>query len=289
MPPMSQPVSLAPKSSPCSLRRSQPKHSQITPPARAASRSIIRYGIGYDNIDLEAARAGGVRVGYVPDYCTDEVAEHTCAAALTLLRKLTALDASVRDGAWKPAEIAQPMKPLSEVRFGFFGFGKIGRAVHRRLKGFGFAFQAADPALAPAAAADLGIKLVEPERLFAECDVVSLHAPSTPSTYRFVSAERLASMMNHAVLVNCARGSLVDEDALAAALTSQSIGGAALDVFDTEPLPASSLLRHAPNLLLSPHAAWYSDAAIERLQRFVAEDIRRALDGQAPRRPVPGP
>ena len=253
----------------------------------ADAATIIRYGIGYDNIDLEAAKASGVRVGYVPDYCTDEVAEHSSAAALTLLRKLTALDASVRAGAWKSAETAKPMKPLAEVRFGFFGFGQIGRAVHARLKGFGFAFQAADPALTPEAAADLGIELVGPDKLLAECDVVSLHAPSTPSTHHFVNAERLASMKSHAVLVNCARGSLVDENALAAALTSHSLGGAALDVFNTEPLPATSPLRDAPNLLLSPHAAWYSDAAIERLQRYVAEDIRRALDGRAPRRPVP--
>lgn len=255
----------------------------------ADAATIIRYGIGYDNIDLKAARASGVRVGYVPDYCTDEVAEHTCAAALALLRKLPALDASVRAGAWKPAEIAQPMKPMAEVRFGFFGFGQIGRAVHARLKGFGFAFQAVDPALTSEAAADLGIALVDPETLFVECDVVSLHAPSTPSTHHFVNAERLASMKSHAVLINCARGSLVDEEALAAALTAHSIGGAALDVFSTEPLPATSPLRDAPNLMLSPHAAWYSDAAIERLQRYVADDIRRALEGLAPRRPVPDP
>ncbi len=251
--------------------------------------TIIRYGIGYDNIDLSAARAKGVRVGYVPDYCTDEVAEHASAAVLALLRKLPALDASVRAGDWKPAEVAQPMKPLAETRFGFFGFGKIGRAVHQRLKGFGFAFQAADPALAPGAAADLGIELMTPEALFAKSDVLSLHAPSTPLTYQYVNAERLATMMNHAILVNCARGSLIDEDALAAALAANTIGAAALDVFNTEPLPETSPLRDAPNLLLSPHAAWYSDAAIERLQRFVAEDIRRALDGQAPRQPVPSP
>jgi D-3-phosphoglycerate dehydrogenase len=261
------------------------------PTAAAAVRpgaTVIRYGVGYDNIDLGAARAAGLRVGYVPDYCTAEVAEHTVAAALALLRKLPQLDASVRRGDWGAVKVAQPMKPFAETVFGFFGLGQIGRAVLARLSGFGFRMIAADPVLTEADAAALGVRRVSAETLIAEADVIALHAPATAETTGFFDAARLARMQPHAVIVNAARGPLVVEADLAAALKAGVIGGAALDVFATEPLPATSPLRDAPNLLLTPHAAWYSDAAIGRLQGLVAEDIARALRGQGPRRPVPG-
>ena len=261
------------------------------PAAAAAVRpgaTVIRYGVGYDNIDLGAARAAGLRVGYVPDYCTDEVAEHTVAAALALLRKLPQLDGSVRRGEWAAVKAARPMKPFAETVFGFFGLGQIGRAVLARLGGFGFRFVAADPALTEADAAALGVRRVSAEALIAEADVIALHAPATAETTGFFDAARFARMQRHAVVVNAARGPLIVEADLAAALKAGVIGGAALDVFATEPLPAGSPLRDAPNLLLTPHAAWYSDSAIGRLQGLVAEDIARALRGQGPRRPVPG-
>ena len=261
------------------------------PTAAAAVRqgaTVIRYGVGYDNIDLGAARTAGLRVGYVPDYCTAEVAEHTVAAALALLRKLPQLDASVRRGDWGAVKVAQPMKPFAETVFGFFGLGQIGRAVLARLSGFGFRMIAADPVLTEADAAALGVRRVSAEVLITEADVIALHAPATADTTGFFDAARLARMQPHAVIVNAARGPLIVEADLAAALKAGVIGGAALDVFATEPLPADSPLRDAPNLLLTPHAAWYSDAAIGRLQGLVAEDIARALRGQGPRRPVPG-
>lgn len=261
------------------------------PAAAAAVRpgaTVIRYGVGYDNIDLGAARAAGLRVGYVPDYCTDEVAEHTVAAVLALLRKLPQLDASVRRGDWAAVKVARPMKPFAETVFGFFGLGQIGRAVLARLSGFGFRFVAADPALTEADVVALGVRRVSAETLIAEADVIALHAPATAETTGFFDAARFARMQPHAVIVNAARGPLVVEADLAAALKAGVIGGAALDVFATEPLPAGSPLRDAPNLLLSPHAAWYSDAAIGRLQGLVAGDIARALRGEGPRRPVPG-
>lgn len=249
--------------------------------------TVIRYGVGYDNIDVAAARAAGLKVGYVPDYCADEVADHTAAAALALLRKLFPLDASVRRGEWAAVKVARPIRPFAETVVGFFGLGAIGRGVLARLKGFGFRFIAADPGLTEAAAAGLGVEKVEADRLFAEADLVSLHAPATPATVGFVNAARLATMKPDAVIVNSARGNLIVEADLAAALVAGRIGGAALDVFGTEPLPAESPLRGAPNLILTPHAAWYSDAAIGRLQGLVAEDIARALRGEGPRRPVP--
>jgi D-3-phosphoglycerate dehydrogenase len=263
--------------------------AQFTAKAAAAlapGATVIRYGVGYDNIDLAGAKAAGVQVGFVPDYCTDEVADHTAACALTLLRKLKVLDSSVRDEEWAAVKYCKPMKPFMETVYGFFGFGQIGRAVHQRLRGFGFRFMAWDPALSGSQVAELGVELVDADRLFRSCDIISLHAPITKATDGFVNAARLASMQRHAVIVNSARGRLINESDLANALKVGQIGGAALDVFEVEPLPANSPLRDAPNLLLSPHAAWYSDAAISKLQRLVANDIRRALAGEPPRCPV---
>jgi D-3-phosphoglycerate dehydrogenase len=248
--------------------------------------TVIRYGVGYDNIDLNAARSHRLQVGYVPDYCADEVAEHTVSAALTLLRKLPALDASVRGGDWAAARVCRPMKPFADTVFGFFGLGQIGRSVLKRLSGFGFRFIASDPMLSASDAAALGVQPVGTDELIRRADVLCLHAPATPDTIGFFNAERLASMQPHAVIVNSARGQLIREDDLADALARGVIGGAALDVFNIEPLPADSPLRSAPNLLLTPHAAWYSDAAIARLQGLVAEDVTRALRGEAPRKPV---
>jgi len=255
--------------------------------AVAPGATVIRYGVGYDNIDVTAARAAGLKLGYVPDYCTDEVADHTAAALLALLRRLPMLDSSVRRGEWAAVKAARPLKPFGETLVGFFGLGAIGRAVLARLRGFGFGFLAADPGLSPGDAAALGVTLVPAAELFARADAVSLHAPATAGTTGLVDAALLAVMQPHAVLVNAARGPLVVEADLAAALERGVIGGAALDVFGTEPLPADSPLRGAPNLILTPHAAWYSDAAIGRLQGLVAGDIARALRGEAPRRPVP--
>ena len=257
--------------------------------ALAPGATIIRYGVGYENIDLAGANAAGVQVGFVPDYCTDEVADHTAASALTLLRKLKILDSSVRNGEWAAVQHCKPLKPFSESVYGFFGFGQIGRAVHLRLQNFGFRFMASDPALSSSQAAALGVELVDLDTLFRSSDIVSLHAPVTKTTDGFVNASRLASMQRHAVIVNSARGRLINENDLANALKLGVIAGAALDVFEVEPLPPNSPLRDTPNLLLSPHAAWYSDAAIGKLQQLVADDIRRALTGQPPRCPVPSP
>jgi len=256
-------------------------------PAAAAAMqkggTVIRYGVGYNNIDLAACAAHGLRVGYVPDYCADEVAEHTAAMALAMLRKLPMMDASVRRGEWAAVKVAKPMKPFGQTRFGFFGLGQIGRAVLTRLRGFGFHFMAHDPGVT---AMD-GVEMVSAAELLARADIISLHAPATPVTTEYFNAARLATMQPHAMIVNSARGQLIVEADLADALTRGVIAGAALDVFHVEPLPADNPLRQAPNILLMPHAAWYSEVAIHRLQELVAEDIARALRGEGPRKPVP--
>lgn len=254
--------------------------------AVAPGATIIRYGVGYDNIDIAAATAAGLKVGYVPDYCAEEVADHTAAMALSLLRKLSALDNSVRAGEWAAVKYARPLKPFCDTVFGFFGLGQIGQAVLGRLKGFGFQFIVSDPGLDPAKATALGVTLVSAETLLETADIISLHAPGTPQTTGFFNAARLASMQSHALIVNSARGQLICEDDLAEALKNGVIAGAALDVFCEEPLPIGSALRDAPGLLLTPHAAWFSDAAIDKLQGLVAQDISRALNGELPRKPV---
>ena len=149
-------------------------------------------------------------------------------------------------------------------------------------------FKAFDPALSKEDAASQGIAICPADELFATSDLISLHAPANKMTTNFVNAERLKTMRPNAMIVNAARGQLIVEDDLAAALKAGTIAGAALDVFHKEPLVMESPLREAPNLLLTPHAAWYSDAAIGKLQGLVANDIARALNGEDPRRPVPG-
>lgn len=248
--------------------------------------TVIRYGVGYDNIDLEAAKKAGLKVGYVPDYCIDEVAEHSCAAAMALLRKLVPLDASVRAGEWAAVKHAKPIKPFAETTFGFFGMGQIGQRILTRLKGFGFSFIVADPGLSEKQAEKMGAALVDEDTLLTNADIISLNAPATGKTTNFFNAARLARMRPHAMIINSARGQLIVENDLADALEKGLIGGAAIDVFQAEPLAMSSLLRKAPNLLLTPHVAWYSEAAINRLQGFVAQDITRALNGDLPRKPV---
>jgi D-3-phosphoglycerate dehydrogenase len=259
--------------------------AKLAPGAR-----VVRYGVGYDNIDILAAARLGVEVAYVPDYCTDEVADHTATLLLAALRKLSSLDASIRRGEWAAVAVCKPMPPFRQSMVGFLGLGRIGRAVMERLRPFGFSFLVFDPALPEADLALLGAqKAATSDDLFSAVDALTLHAPSTPATRHIVNRAALSRMKSGAVIVNTARGDLVDAKALAEALQNGEIGGAALDVFEQEPLSADSVLRTAPNLHLSPHAAWYSDVSIKRLQALAADEVRRALAGEPMRRPVPSP
>lgn len=247
---------------------------------------IVRYGIGLDNIDLQAAQARGVKVAYVPDYATGEVADHTAALILTMLRCVVPLDRSVRDGKWDAVGVAGALRAFPETVVGFIGFGRIGREVLARLKPFGFKGIVADPYADVAALADLGVEAVDLDTLFERADVITLHCPLTPETRHVVNAERLMRKSGRSALVNTARGGLVDPAALAGALSSGQLRSAALDVFEAEPLPLDSPLRDCPNLILTPHAAWYSTSAIERLQGLTADEVRRHLTGQPMRRPA---
>lgn len=255
--------------------------------ALAPNAAIVRYGIGLDNIDLEAAHERGIKVAYVPDYATGEVADHTVALTLALLRKLPQLDQSVRKGSWDAVGIAKPVRSFAESSVGFVGFGRIGREVQARLRSFGFTGMVADPFVDATALASLNARSVDLDTLFSTADVITLHAPLTPATHHIVNAQRLAQMKPTAILVNTARGALIDAVALTEALESKRIAGAALDVFEHEPLPADSGLRRFPNVILTPHAAWYSTRAAEKLQVLAADEVDRHLSGQPVRCAAP--
>jgi D-3-phosphoglycerate dehydrogenase len=264
---------------------------QFAPLTRAAIAGLapgataIRYGVGYNNFDVAALNDHAIKAAYVPDYCTAEVADHTAASILALLRKLPALDASVRKGDWAAVAVSRPLKSFAQTTIGFLGFGRIAQEVASRLAPFGFQFIAHDPYFAGSFPR---LTLVDLPTLLAQSDALTLHAPATPETTGIINAPNLSRMKPTAVLVNTARGDLIVEPDLAAALTAGNLAGAALDVFQTEPLPADNPLRQAPNLLLGPHAAWYSDVAVDRLQSLVADEITRALTGRGVRKPIPG-
>jgi D-3-phosphoglycerate dehydrogenase len=253
----------------------------------APNAAIVRYGLGLDNIDVRAAQRRGVRVAYVPDYATGEVADHTVALILAALRKVVLLDRSVREGKWDPVGVYGPMPCLSQCTAGFVGFGRIGREVHARLRPFGFTTVVSDPFADEVSLLAAGARAMDLESLLAIADVVSLHAPLTPASQYLVDATRLKLMKSTAVIVNTARGALIDTAALEEALSENRIGGAALDVFEEEPLPESSRLRLYSNVILTPHAAWYSAQSASRVQAMAADEVERHLSGRPARCPAP--
>jgi D-3-phosphoglycerate dehydrogenase / 2-oxoglutarate reductase len=238
--------------------------------ALPSNATVIRYGVGVDNIDLVAAKELGVQVANVPDYCLDEVADHTVAMMLSLLRKLVPLEKEMRAGGWNGIGVSRPILPLNRTTIGFVGLGRIGRAVLERLRPFGCHFMASDPMLTTKKATELGVEACSLEKLLTESDAISLHSPLTPATRYLINAARLATM----------KGGLIDTQALARALSAGTLGGAALDVFETEPLEPDSPLRDLEQVRLTPHMSWYSEDSMERLQRLAAEEAVRALNGE---------
>ena len=267
------------------IQRAQfgPKSAEAVKP----SATIIRYGVGYDTIDLVAAKNHRLKVGYVPDYCADEVAEHTAALILTMLRRIVILDSSIRNGEWSVIKHATSIKSCQNTIIGILGMGNIGRTVKRKLDGFGFQFLCSDPYLSPDQ--NLDVELTDPDKMIKQADVLTLHVPASKDTIGIINSKKLSEMKSSAIIVNTSRGSLIVEDDLVKALSNNEIAGAALDVFEEEPLPNNSPLRHAPNCVITPHAAWYSETSIGNLQKLVSMDITRALKNLEPRRPVPLP
>lgn len=245
----------------------------------ARCKVIVRYGIGYDNVDIAAAKARGIPVCNVPDYGVHEVAEHAVSMAVALARQLPSIDARLRAGTWKITPDRQ-MPSLREMTFATAGFGRIARSAHHMIRGFGGKRIAYDPFVPADVMAMEGVEKVEIDDLFTRADLVSLHLPLTAETKHFVNAERLKEMKPTAIIINTARGPLIDTVALAAALKNYQIAGAGIDVFETEPLPADHPLRSAPRAILTSHVAWYSESSIPRLQRLAGEEVVRGLKGE---------
>jgi D-3-phosphoglycerate dehydrogenase len=235
-------------------------------------RVLGRYGVGLDNIDLRAAERRGLSVVNVPDYCTDEVADHTLGLVLCLTRGLVSLDRAVRRGIWD-FRVAGEVRRTSGLRLGIVGFGRIGRAVSRRALASRFQVVAYDPAFTQAE----GVSFSTFSTLLATSDVITLHAPLNPSTRNLIDASAFASMKPGALFVNTARGGLVDQRALTDALASGHLGGAALDVLEPEPISLDDPLLGFPNVILSSHAAFYSRDSIVEMKRRVAEEMVSAL------------
>jgi len=249
-----------------------------------ACRAIVRYGVGLDNVDLGAARARGIALANVPDYGVEEVATHAVALALACLRKLLPATALARRAEWKVAPL-RPIQAVPDTTFGVAGLGRIGRAVAAKAAALGFRVFACDPYVS-AAGAPRRVRLVSFPELLGAADLLSLHMPLTPETRNLIGAPQLAAMKPTAYLINTARGELVDGAALAEALRSARLAGAALDVLPGEPPPPDHPLLSCPNALLTPHMAWYSEASERRLRRMAAQEARRALRGRPLRNPV---
>ena len=242
-------------------------------------RIIARGGIGVDNIDVEAAKRRGIAVTNVPDYCIDEVSDHAMAFILFFARKLEAGVAEVRRGGWGVAPI-RPIAPLKGAVLGILGIGRIGAVLGRKARAFGMKLLACDPYAPEAVFKKLRAEKVELDDLYRRSDYISLHAPLTPGTRGIIGREALARMKPDAVLVNVARGELVDEGALAGALREKRIRAAGLDVLSEEPPRAGHPLVALPNCHVTPHSAWYSTAAQDDLRRKAALEVVRCLKGK---------
>ena len=236
--------------------------------------AIVRYGIGYDNIDVTAARAAGVPVSIVPDASSEEVASHAFAMGLALSRRIPQGQAAIAEGRWA-GSIGYDAPKLSSLEVGVVGLGRIGRYAATWWQAVGARVRAFDPFVALP-----GIAAGTLDDVILDVDLVSLHLPLTPDTRNLISRETLARMRRGSVIVNVSRGGLIDEEALAEALHTGHIAGAALDTFAREPLAADHPLRTAPHTILTPHVAWRSSASLGALQQGAVDRARAALTGQ---------
>jgi D-3-phosphoglycerate dehydrogenase len=240
-------------------------------------RIIARYGIGIDNVDLAAASDRGIVVTNVPDYSVEEVATHALALILASVRRLSFANESLREGGWS-IDRFRPIRRLSTLTVGLVGFGRIGRRIAAPLEALGATIVTYDPYLTPTAEIQ---PLSSLDELLATSDVVSLHLPLTPETRGLIDDEAIAKMKPGAILINTSRGPLVQLDAVTSALRGGRLGGAGLDVFDTEPLDPSRI-EDVPNLIVTPHMAYYSEEALAESQRKAATQVIKVLTGEKP-------
>lgn len=240
---------------------------------------IVRYGIGYDNVHLKTAKEMGIKVCNVPDYCIDEVADHTLALALTLARQILGIDRRTRKGIFKMAPI-DPMPAFKDMVFATMGLGRIALEVLGRAKGFGFKLAAYDPFVENHVFEKDGIIKMDLETLLKEADILSLNVPLTEKTMHVINSDSLSKMKKTSIILNTSRGGLIDTQALASALQNNVIGYAGLDVFENEPLKMDSPILGSKNTILTSHVAFYSEASLLKLQKMAAEEVVRCMEGK---------
>lgn len=240
-----------------------------------------RYGIGVDNVDIPKATELGIVVTNVPDYCMDEVTDHALGMILALNRRLVPHNRSVLSGGWDTVALNQPMHRTRGATLGIVGFGRIGRSLADKAVGFGMQILTYDPLIKPGTPLD-GVTAVSFDDLLKESDFISLHVPLIPSTENLISASQLAKMKPGSILINCARGGLIDEEALAVALQSGHIAGAGLDVVEPTPPDPNSALLSQENVIITPHTAFFSQASTLELEQRTAAEVVRVLNGETP-------
>lgn len=244
------------------------------------ARVIVRYGIGVDNVDLKAARERGIAVCNVPDYCIDEVADHTLAFILGTTRQVVPNTLHVRDGKWGLATPLDQLRALRDQTVGIIGFGRIGREVAARLAPFKSRRLVFDAFVASDVIRGAGCEPTSLDELLSQADIVTLHCPSTPQTKKLLNTNSISQMKPGSLVINLARGDLIDTAALVAALQSGHLAGAALDVCDPEPIPADSPLRTLPNVIVASHIASASPKAVRTLRETVAKIAVMSLRGE---------
>jgi len=247
-------------------------------------RIISRFGIGVDNVDLEAATAAGIVVTKVPDYCIDEVSDHAMALLLALVRKIPASNAQVHAGRWEMKAVV-PIHRLKGRILGLVGFGRIPRLLAPKAKAFGLRVIVHDPLVQADVIAREHVDQVDFDELLAQSDYVSIHTPLLPETRNLFNGDAFGRMKPGSYLINTARGPIVDEQALARALDAGQLAGAALDVMPHEP-PAGSPLLGRDNVIITPHTSFYSEESLLELQRKAAQEVADVLTGKPAKNPV---
>ena len=240
---------------------------------------IARYGVGVDNINVEAATEHKIIVANVPDYCVDEVSTHTIALILACARGITLLDRKIRDKKWD-FTLAKPLFRTQGKTLGLFGLGRIAKVVAQKASGFGFKIIAYDPYVSKI---DGGIKLVEFSQLLSDSDFISIHTPLTDKTKHSFGESELKTMKKTAYLINTARGPIIDERNLYVALKERWIAGAALDVMEKEPPDWENLLPKLNNLIITPHISFYSEESYVELKTKTAKAVLSVLKGGLPK------
>jgi D-3-phosphoglycerate dehydrogenase / 2-oxoglutarate reductase len=248
-------------------------------------RVVCQYGVGLDQIDVEAATGAGIYVTHTPAYCVDELADHALALMLAVARNVVRFDRAVRAGIWDYA-CAGPMRRLRGRTLGLVGFGRAGQALAPRAQALGLHVVAADPAVDDAVFASAGVERLELPKLLARADLLSLHAPLVDETRCLIGRAELAALKPGAILINTSRGGLIDQEALADALISGHLAGAGLDVLSQEPPSRDERLLALDCVVLTPHAAFLSVESLDSVQSQAADEVVRVLCGELPRHVV---